>query len=528
MASQSVISRFVRNERGSTMILFGLTISVAVGFVGIAVDGARWHSARRMTSQAIDSAVLVGARHMQVNPGDTANAILAAQTYYTTNTRKRAPIVSDTVTFALSDNDSAITSQGHATMRTSFLNVVGIKELELVTPASTKQAKASFRTGLAGSSNIELSLMLDLTGSMCNDGNGPCASGTKIDGLRTAASDLINIVVQDIQSPYTSRIAIVPFSTRIRVEPDNGDGSMMKKLTNLDPTWTGWNLDCPNATGGGGGEANGNWSCPVYVPVHKTNWKILPCVTERAYDSGGGWINSNVDYTDDAPGPGKWLNAHGGDRSPDFVDSSNTPNTGDNGQTSAKATSQWNYDSSSSCSEAPEENAIIPLTSDKTLLQNKIAQFSAVGATSGAASTAWSWYMLSPKWNSVWTGTSQPGPYSDVTATQSNGAPVLRKVAVLMTDGAFNAFRSSKEQDAAIISNHAKQLCAKMKEQHIEIFTVGFALDALTGTQRPIAEDMLKSCGTDLSHFYSSLTVPELQAAFRDIAVKVTPIRLTQ
>ena len=67
-----------------------------------------------------------------------------------------------------------------------------------------------------------------------------------------------------------------------------------------------------------------------------------------------------------------------------------------------------------------------------------------------------------------------------------------------------------------------------MKAQKIEMFTVGFALDQLPGSDRSVAEDMLKSCGTDLSHFYSTLTVADLKAAFRDIAMKVSPVGLTQ
>jgi hypothetical protein len=465
---------------------------------------------------------------MQFEPGNVEGALATAKSFYLKNITGRVPVKSDTVEFITADNNSAITITGAASIRTTFLNVVGFTELPLVSPASSTMPKASFRSTLSGSSNIEISLMLDLTGSMCDDGKGPCDSGTKLSGLRTAAADLVNIVVQDTQSPYTSKVGLVPFSTRIRVEPGNGDGSLMKKLTNLDPRWTGWNYDCIGGTGTEGGESSGTWNCPRYESVHKVNWQIMPCVSERTYN-GASVIASRMDYTDDAPGPGKWLNAHAGDRMPFFYDSSDTANTTDTGQTPGSPASQWNYDQPGGwCEDAPEENVVAPLSSDKTALQTKIGAFTAAGATGGANATAWAWYLLSPKWSSIWTGTSTPGSYADVAARQPNGAPVLRKVAVLMTDGAFNAFRTAKEQDATVISNHAKQLCTNMKAQGIEIFTVGFALDKLTAAERPLAEDMLKSCGTDLSHFYSSLTVPELQAAFRDIALKVTPVRLTQ
>ena len=45
---------------------------------------------------------------------------------------------------------------------------------------------------------------------------------------------------------------------------------------------------------------------------------------------------------------------------------------------------------------------IVPLTSNKTLLNSTIDSFSATGATAGHIGTAWAWYLVSPKWNSVW------------------------------------------------------------------------------------------------------------------------------
>ena len=66
-----------------------------------------------------------------------------------------------------------------------------------------------------------------------------------------------------------------------------------------------------------------------------------------------------------------------------------------------------------------------------------------------------------------------------------------------------------------------------MKAKGIEIYTVGFDLDSLSSSERAIAEDTLKSCGTSLEHFYNTLDPAELQTAFRDIAVKLSTIALT-
>ena len=52
-------------------------------------------------------------------------------------------------------------------------------------------------------------MMLDVTGSM---------AGSKIEDLKVAAKDLIDIVVWDDQSQYTSKVALVPFAEAVRID----------------------------------------------------------------------------------------------------------------------------------------------------------------------------------------------------------------------------------------------------------------------------------------------------------------------
>jgi hypothetical protein len=104
-----------------------------------------------------------------------------------------------------------------------------------------------------------------------------------------------------------------------------------------------------------------------------------------------------------------------------------------------------------------------------------------------------------------------------------------------MTDGGFNSFRqgvTSYAADGGVqmqnVSNYAVQVCNNMKANGIEIYTVGFNLDALSTGEQAIATATLLACGTDVSHFYNSLNVTQLDAAFKDIAIRVTPVRLYQ
>lgn len=59
------------------------------------------------------------------------------------------------------------------------------------------------------SNNVEVALVLDTTGSM--------ATGTKLADLKVAAAELIDIVVKPVQTPYYSKVAIVPYSMGVNV-----------------------------------------------------------------------------------------------------------------------------------------------------------------------------------------------------------------------------------------------------------------------------------------------------------------------
>ena len=511
-----------RNDGGNLSIIFATTLPVLLMTSGAALDLTRWLDARSKTKSALDSAVLSGARALQLDPGNSSNALAVAKSSYDGNVAKRLPLASDSVQFVITPDNKGVTATGAAAIQTTFLRIVGIQALPLVGGAGAKFPIGTVGIGGMGGGDVEVAVMLDVTGSMCDDGNGPCNTGTKVSGLKDAAKDLVNIVLQTGSDKYTSRIALVPFSTRVRVEANSGSGTLMKSMTNLNRNWTGYRSFCTKDNGVSGGSEHGTaWQC-LESQVSQTTDIIMPCVTDRYYNNG------NVpDTTDDAPGPGKWLNAHGGDRMPLSGDSSDTPPVNGTGTTAADPSYDWNYTSySADCADASNNNIVMPLTTDKAALNSRIDGLEAYGSTSGPLGTAFAWYMLSPKWNSVWGTTA--GPYSDLTTLQANGAPKLRKVAVLMTDGEYNTLRGWKDQDQVVTSAVAKQFCANMKAQGIEIYTVGLALDQLQAQARATAIDTLQSCGTDVKHFYQTLTIADLQVAFREIALNLTSVRLSE
>jgi Flp pilus assembly protein TadG len=441
-SQRSAATRLIGDQSGTISIIFSLTAAVVIVMVGGAVDYGRWLNARNQTQNALDAALLAAGRVLQTQHGDRSQALATARTYY--DRMKTMLTARDEAVFDVVDDGTALKADVTAYVKTPFLSPIGIYELPIMTGA-----KVVLSAGGNSETSVEVGLMLDVTGSM---------AGQKIKDMKTAAKDLIDIVVWDNQSEYYSKIAIAPFSARVNT------GSHTAALTGMTATWN--------------------------------SKKIKACVTERT---------GSAAFTDDAPANNKYLNAYAGDRVKD----------------------NDNYSSNGSCSDPSSSEEITPLTKDKAVLKAHIDALTDGGSTAGQLGTAWAWYLISPNWSSIWTGDSAPAPYSKLTQMGQNGQPALQKIAILMTDGAYNTTAGTSYSDnssqARTISQNAVTICSNMKAKGIIVYTVGFQLG---GATLPI--DTLKSCATDASHFYNSTTGEELRQAFRDIALKISTLRVAK
>ncbi len=212
--------RFLKSEDGAIGLMFGLVFTMMVLFVAGALDLSRWLAAKSNTVAAVDAAVLAGGRSLQTRSDNPAAAVAVAQRYYEENTRNLNGI-DDQIQFVTAQNNTAVRAQGNAYIQTPFLNVIGIPRLPLIKAADAEFAEAVVAAGGNSQTNVEISLMLDITGSMCQ----PC---TKIEDLKLAAKDLIDIVVWQDQGQYTSRVALVPFSEAVNVGTASWTSGLIK------------------------------------------------------------------------------------------------------------------------------------------------------------------------------------------------------------------------------------------------------------------------------------------------------------
>ncbi len=201
------LRRFSDDARGSIAVVFGLMTLALFMIIGLAVDYGRFLNARNQTIAATDAAVLAAARALQTNGGNQTAALTLAKTYYTQAVKGRLGVLSDTIGFAISDNATAVVATGNARINTPFMGLAGIHNLPLLHVSGVDYSKALLAVGGNSETNLEISMMLDISGSM--------GEGTKLSDMKSAANDLVDIVVWADQSKYTSRVAIVPFSSDV-------------------------------------------------------------------------------------------------------------------------------------------------------------------------------------------------------------------------------------------------------------------------------------------------------------------------
>jgi Flp pilus assembly protein TadG len=196
------LSAFVRrlagDARGNVAMLFGLTVPVLVLMTVGGIDIHRASTVRVNLQDALDAAALAAARSPHTANADLQRVGLAS---LRANLKAYPEITlreADT-SFVLNSDDVVIASS-KVDVKTLVANIVlppyGKFMDDYLPVGAHSEVDRSSR-------NIEVAMVLDLSGSM---------SGQKLTDLKNAARDLVDLIVQPVQTPYYSRVALVPWS----------------------------------------------------------------------------------------------------------------------------------------------------------------------------------------------------------------------------------------------------------------------------------------------------------------------------
>lgn len=213
------LARFVRgfrNESGAVAIWFAvMALPMAVLGFGL-IDVNRASVEKRHLQDALDAATLLAARSTATTDAQMQTVGAAALT-------------------------AQMTGVSEATVQSSSFRIVGTKVVGTATASVVPVIANLWLQGnmtiganaevMRSSTNLEVSIVLDITGSM---------AGTRLTDLKTAASDLIDLVVSDTQTPFYSKAAIVPYSIGVNVGgyAANARGAVTGAKTITGASWS--------------------------------------------------------------------------------------------------------------------------------------------------------------------------------------------------------------------------------------------------------------------------------------------------
>jgi Flp pilus assembly protein TadG len=198
-----------RDQKGSVAIMFGLSV-IALGIVtGMAFDVGRAFASKSKVTAAVDAATLAAAKGIRLDGLTDDQAIAKAKLVFAENMRKGAgnwTNVQD-VRVTIDRSTSRVRVEADTYVETTLAKLTGVMQI-----GAPGAATALFEGG-----NIEVAVQLDLTGSMCNGSWAPCTNDTKIQGLKDATKDLVDLVIPDNPGNERVRIAFAPFTAGVNL-----------------------------------------------------------------------------------------------------------------------------------------------------------------------------------------------------------------------------------------------------------------------------------------------------------------------
>jgi Flp pilus assembly protein TadG len=210
---------FGRANGGNVAVTFGLALIPVFGLAGAALDYSRANSARTAMQAALDSVALM----LSKEPGLTQAQMTQKGNDYFRALYNRPDALNVQIASIYNPATSTLTLNGSAVVDTTVSRVLGKTQI----PISTSS------TVTWGSTKLRISLVLDNTGSMNQFG--------KIQALKTASHQFLQMMQKAAQNPGDVQVAIVPFTVSVNVG-----------TTYANQPWIDWSQLNGNANGWNG------------------------------------------------------------------------------------------------------------------------------------------------------------------------------------------------------------------------------------------------------------------------------------
>lgn len=200
-------ARFARGAGGNVAMLFALALPVLLMVSLGAIDIHQASKVKADLQDALDAAALAAARSKYTTDSDLDRIGLAAlqanmPAYFKTD--GDGVLLRDEASFTLVDN--RIVADARVDVKVLVANIILPPYGQILDDYLPVGSRSEV---LRASRNVEVALVLDITGSM--------ADGGALASLKDAAKELVGIVVQKEQEPFTSRVALVPYSMGVNL-----------------------------------------------------------------------------------------------------------------------------------------------------------------------------------------------------------------------------------------------------------------------------------------------------------------------
>lgn len=194
--------RLLRDERGSIVVLFALTLPVMLGVLGLALDVLMAQSQREKLQTAADQAAVAAAAQ-----ADPSRRQAAAERIFAANLAEQPGLEGARVTRINVDvNRGTVDVDAELASPTYFAKLFGLDHWTLRVSSGS----------IASSGNIEVALSLDVTGSMRWPVTGNPAM-TKLQAAQQAATTLVDTLLPDAAAQARITIGTVAFNEIVNI-----------------------------------------------------------------------------------------------------------------------------------------------------------------------------------------------------------------------------------------------------------------------------------------------------------------------
>jgi Flp pilus assembly protein TadG len=449
---------FWSDQEGNAALVFALAAIPMIGVMGAAVDYSMASQYRADVQKALDATALALTKIM---PADETTLNTVGNQYFQANLKQHDL---ENLTLKVTSDIGVLNVKAEGIYKVRMANIFGADTLDI-----SARSEAKWSMG-----KVEIALVLDQSLSM------QTPDPARIQALRSATTNLINVLENASKKPGDAKLGIVAFDGMVNVgytgaNPpswvrfdwwSNNYGTCNKSGNNTRSACEGQNVctkpqytsktSCQNN--------NGQWVQATWTPESTANW--AGCVYDR---------NQNHDVDDTA------------------------------------ASGNNSYYPAAKCFGSPPQ-AITPLTENWADLRTKATALTPTGYTNITIGLVWGWHVLSPT-----------GIYTEGAAYDEAD---LTKYIILMTDG-YNTKNITMEPNACNVSgpicptvdNRTELACENMKTAGIKIYTVRL----INGN-----EELLRDCASKTSMYYNASNAAALTGIFNSIGSEIASLHLSK